>query len=61
MELECERFYSQMCKDRSNKIRECFSSKCCGICYKRFDECEGLCLILKDKNLIGIKIITKGE
>lgn len=62
MELECEKFYSKMCKDRkSGGIRNCVLSRCCGICYKRFEECEGLCLILKDKELFGVKIITKGE
>lgn len=62
MEIECERFYSKMCKDRSNEIRNCVLPRCCGICYKRFEECEGLCIVLKDIELSGIKVVkSKGE
>lgn len=57
MEVECKRLYFRMCKDRSNEIRTCVFSRCCGFCFKRFEECEGLCIILKDKNLIGLNVL----
>lgn len=59
MEIECERFYFKMCKDRSTTLRNCVLPRCCGVCYKRFEDCEGICLVLKDKDLIKVTVIQK--
>lgn len=43
---KCELFIYNMCKDRSQEIRNCVLPRCCGICTK-LDYCDGICEFFK--------------
>jgi hypothetical protein len=39
--------FDRMCEDRTTKFRNCVLPRCCLICNKVYEECEGICSKLK--------------
>ena len=57
MEIACKNFFCSMCKDREGDHRTCALPRCCSICPIRFDGCEFMCVVLRDKDLKETTII----